>query len=215
MHLDKSAARRRTHICRLTAKTFSDGQPNTLLPMRSRFIALFNALLASQAIIIFLTSLVDWYKAFPAKRFNSAHTKSHGLQETVAFWTYGKNDYCHRGTKAYRSRANISLDGAYAFSLDKLTAAWLKPGIKLNEQQIAQLLAKDEQQAHTIAPLHFCFRSRSNQEVQTYLERKGVYRWGDRSSACAAGRRRLSQRHAPSEWGREPHYLPSVLVKAC
>ena len=76
--------------------------------------------------------------------------------------------------KHNRNRVNISLDEAYAFSLDKLTAAWLKPGIKLNEQQIAQLLAKDEQQSAYNRALHFLsFRSRSNQEVQTYLERKG------------------------------------------
>ena len=76
--------------------------------------------------------------------------------------------------KHNRSRVNISLDGAYAFSLDKLTAAWLKPGLKLNEQQIAQLLAKDEQQSAYNRASHFLsFRSRSNQEVQTYLERKG------------------------------------------
>jgi regulatory protein len=65
--------------------------------------------------------------------------------------------------KHNRSRVNISLDGVYAFSLDQLTAAWLKPGLKLNEQQSAYSRA-----------LHFLsFRSRSNQEVQTYLERKG------------------------------------------
>lgn len=57
--------------------------------------------------------------------------------------------------KHNRSRVNISLDGAYAFSLDQLTAAWLKPGLKLNEQQIAQLLAKDEQQSAYNRALHF------------------------------------------------------------
>jgi len=30
--------------------------------------------------------------------------------------------------KRNRQRLNISLDGEYAFSLDRLTAAWLKPG---------------------------------------------------------------------------------------
>ena len=76
--------------------------------------------------------------------------------------------------KYNRSRVNISLDGAYAFALDQLTAAWLKPGLKLNEQQIAQLLAKDEQQSAYSRSLHFLsFRARSHQEVRTYLERKG------------------------------------------
>jgi len=76
--------------------------------------------------------------------------------------------------KHNRSRVNISLDGAYAFALDQLTAAWLKPGVRLNEQQIAQLLAKDEQQSAYSRALHFLsFRARSHQEVRTYLERKG------------------------------------------
>ena len=76
--------------------------------------------------------------------------------------------------KHNRSRVNISLDGAYAFALDQLTAAWLKPGVRLNEQQIAQLLARDEQQSAYSRALHFLsFRARSHQEVRTYLERKG------------------------------------------
>lgn len=76
--------------------------------------------------------------------------------------------------KRNRSRVNIDLDGAYAFSLDRLTAAWLKPGRKLSEQQIAQLLAKDEQESAYNRALHFLsFRSRSQKEVTTYLQQKG------------------------------------------
>ncbi|HAE85030.1 MAG TPA: RecX family transcriptional regulator [Anaerolineaceae bacterium] len=76
--------------------------------------------------------------------------------------------------KHNRSRVNIILDGVYAFSLDQLTAAWLKSGLKLNEQQIAQLLAKDEQQSAYSRALHFLsYRSRSYKEVRTYLEHKG------------------------------------------
>ncbi|HOA21697.1 MAG TPA: RecX family transcriptional regulator [Anaerolineaceae bacterium] len=76
--------------------------------------------------------------------------------------------------KRNRQRLNISLDGEYAFSLDRLTAAWLKPGRKLTADEIKQLQEQDElESAHTRA-LHFLsFRSRSIQEVRDYLMRKG------------------------------------------
>jgi len=76
--------------------------------------------------------------------------------------------------KRNRQRLNISLDGEYAFSLDRLTAAWLKPGRKLTADEIKQLQEQDElESAHTRA-LHFLsFRSRSIQEVRDYLTRKG------------------------------------------
>lgn len=76
--------------------------------------------------------------------------------------------------KHNRNRANIYLDGVYAFSLDRLTAAWLKPGRKLTESEIAQLLSKDEQASAYNRALHFLsFRSRSTKEVRTYLHQKG------------------------------------------
>jgi len=76
--------------------------------------------------------------------------------------------------KRNRQRLNISLDGEYAFSLDRLTAAWLKPGRKLTADEIKQLQEQDElESAHTRA-LHFLsFRSRSIQETRDYLTRKG------------------------------------------
>ena len=38
--------------------------------------------------------------------------------------------------KRNRQRVNVSLDGEFAFSLDRLTAAWLKPGRKLTAEEI-------------------------------------------------------------------------------
>ena len=76
--------------------------------------------------------------------------------------------------KRSRQRVNISLDGEFAFSLDRLTAAWLKPGRKLSAEEIIRLREQDEvESAHTRA-LHFLsFRSRSTKEMQDYLTRKG------------------------------------------
>ncbi|HPY33675.1 MAG TPA: RecX family transcriptional regulator [Anaerolineaceae bacterium] len=76
--------------------------------------------------------------------------------------------------KRSRQRVNISLDGEFAFSLDRLTAAWLKPGRKLSAEEISRLREQDEvESAHTRA-LHFLsFRSRSTKEMQDYLTRKG------------------------------------------
>lgn len=43
-----------------------------------------------------------------------------------------------------RNRVNIHLDGEYAFSLDRVAAAWLSVGQKLTENDIDRLLSKDE-----------------------------------------------------------------------
>ena len=51
-------------------------------------------------------------------------------------------------------RLNISLDGEFAFSLDRLTAAWLKVGRKLSQQEIATLQEKDEQEVAFTRALH-------------------------------------------------------------
>jgi len=75
--------------------------------------------------------------------------------------------------KRNRRRVNISLDGEFAFSLDRLTATWLKPGRQLTTEEIARLREQDEvESAHTRA-LHFLsFRSHSAQEMRDYLTRK-------------------------------------------
>ncbi len=76
--------------------------------------------------------------------------------------------------KRNRQRVNVSLDGEFAFSLDRLTAAWLKPGRKLTAEEINRLQEQDDaESAHTRA-LHFLsFRSRSAEEMRDYLTRKG------------------------------------------
>ena len=71
-------------------------------------------------------------------------------------------------------RLNISLDGEFAFSLDRLTAAWLKVGRNLSQQEIATLQEKDEQEVAFNRALHFLsYRARSEAEMQTYLNKKG------------------------------------------
>jgi len=76
--------------------------------------------------------------------------------------------------KRNRQRVNISLDCEFAFSLDRLTAAWLLPGRQLSAEEITRLQEQDEaESAHTRA-LHFLsFRSRSAEEMRDYLKRKG------------------------------------------
>ena len=76
--------------------------------------------------------------------------------------------------KHNRQRVNISLDGEFAFSLDRLTAAWLKPGRKLTMEEITRLQEQDDAESAYTRALHFLsFRSRSIQEMRDYLTRKG------------------------------------------
>lgn len=76
--------------------------------------------------------------------------------------------------KRNKQRLNISLDGEYAFSLDRLTAAWLKEGQALSEAQVRTLQEKDEKEIAWARALHFLsFRSRSRQEMAQYLQKKG------------------------------------------
>ncbi|MFZ3151068.1 MAG: RecX family transcriptional regulator [Anaerolineaceae bacterium] len=76
--------------------------------------------------------------------------------------------------KRNHNRLNISLDGEYAFSLDRLTAAWLNPGKKLSEAEIERLLAQDELESVYARVLHFLgFRARSAQELEKFLQQKG------------------------------------------
>ena len=46
--------------------------------------------------------------------------------------------------KRNRRRVNISLNGSYAFSLDRLTAAWLRVGREMSDEEIEKLLLRDE-----------------------------------------------------------------------
>lgn len=76
--------------------------------------------------------------------------------------------------KRNTQRLNISLDGEYAFSLDRLTAAWLKVGRKLSPEEIASLQEKDEQEvAFNRALRYLSYRARSEAEMRKYLSDKG------------------------------------------
>ncbi len=76
--------------------------------------------------------------------------------------------------KRNRNRVNIFLDGQYAFSLDRMAAAWLTVGRQLSVEDISRLEEKDEFQVALNRALHFLsYRARSNQEMQTYLQKKG------------------------------------------
>jgi regulatory protein len=76
--------------------------------------------------------------------------------------------------KRNRRRVNISLDGSYAFSLDRLTAAWLQVGRELSEAEIEKLLMSDEVEVGFNQALNFLsYRSRSKAEMTRYLEGKG------------------------------------------
>jgi len=76
--------------------------------------------------------------------------------------------------KRNAQRLNISLDGEYAFSLDRMTAAWLKVGRKLSAQEIENLREKDEREVAYNRALHYLsFRARSEDELLGYLSDKG------------------------------------------
>lgn len=76
--------------------------------------------------------------------------------------------------KRNRRRVNISLNGSYAFSLDRLTAAWLSLGRELSDADIEQLQLRDEVEVGFTHALNLLsHRSRSVAEMTRYLEGKG------------------------------------------
>ncbi len=76
--------------------------------------------------------------------------------------------------KRNRRRVNISLDGSYAFSLDRLTAAWLQVGRELSDAEIEKLQTRDEVEIGVSQALNLLsHRSRSVAEMTRYLEGKG------------------------------------------
>ncbi len=73
------------------------------------------------------------------------------------------------------NRVNVYLDGAFAFGLARIVAAWLKVGQELDEEKIAALQADDEREAVYQKALHFLsFRPRSSDEVRRNLSKRGV-----------------------------------------
>lgn len=76
--------------------------------------------------------------------------------------------------KRNRRRVNISLNGSYAFSLDRMTAAWLQVGRELSDAEIEQLQMRDEVEVAFNQALNLLsHRSRSVAEMTRYLEGKG------------------------------------------
>lgn len=74
-----------------------------------------------------------------------------------------------------RDRANIYLDGEYAFSLQKIVAAQLTLGQNVSAQEIAKLQAQDvAERAYERTLRYLTYRPRSVQEVERYLEGKKV-----------------------------------------
>lgn len=76
--------------------------------------------------------------------------------------------------KHNQNRVSISLDGSYAFSLDRYTAAWLVVGAELSDAEIERLLAKDEVESAYVRVMRFlATRARSQRELEQYLHGKG------------------------------------------
>mgnify|MGYP001087098738 CR=1 FL=1 len=71
-------------------------------------------------------------------------------------------------------RVSVFLDGEFAFGLSKFVAAWLEPGRKLGEAEIAELLEKDTYEVAFQKALQFIqHRPRSVEETQRRLMKKG------------------------------------------
>jgi len=76
--------------------------------------------------------------------------------------------------KRNRRRVNICLNGSYAFSLDRLTAAWLQVGRELSDEEIEKLQSRDEVEVGFNQALNLLsYRNRSSVEMTRYLEGKG------------------------------------------
>lgn len=75
--------------------------------------------------------------------------------------------------KRNKERVNVFIDGAYAFSLAEITAAWLKPGQELTPEDIARLDSEDAvEKAKQSAYGYLTYRPRSTAEVRQNLLKK-------------------------------------------
>lgn len=73
------------------------------------------------------------------------------------------------------NRVNVHLDGAYAFPLAKIVAAWLKVGQTLSAEKIEELKGKDGVEAALQRALNFIsYRPRSVAEVERRLQKHEV-----------------------------------------
>lgn len=70
---------------------------------------------------------------------------------------------------------NIFLEGEFAFSLSRITAAWLKTGDLLGEDKILKLQSEDtRERAYQQALLYLGYRSRSEKEIRQNLQKHEV-----------------------------------------
>ena len=70
---------------------------------------------------------------------------------------------------------NIFLDGEFAFSLSRITAAWLKTGDLLGEDKILKLQSEEtRERAYQQALLYLGYRSRSEKEIRQNLQKHEV-----------------------------------------
>lgn len=68
-------------------------------------------------------------------------------------------------------RVNIYLDGEYAFSLQRIIAAWLEVGNPIDDEKILKLKVEDDQEKAYQKVLNWLnFRQRTQNEVQRKLE---------------------------------------------
>jgi regulatory protein len=73
------------------------------------------------------------------------------------------------------NRVNIHLDGEYAFGLARITAAWLKVGLEIDQQKMEKLQADDaRERAYQQALLYLSYRARSEEEIRKNLRKHEV-----------------------------------------
>jgi len=73
------------------------------------------------------------------------------------------------------NRVNIHLDGAFAFGLARIVAAWLKVGQELSEEKIEQLQLEDARElAFQQAMLFLSYRARSESEIRQNLRKHEI-----------------------------------------
>lgn len=80
-----------------------------------------------------------------------------------------------RAQKRRRDRANIFVDGEYAFSLQKILAARLHVGDVLTPQEITDIRQKDAaEQSFDNALRYLGYRPRSSREVRQHMKKRGL-----------------------------------------
>jgi regulatory protein len=73
------------------------------------------------------------------------------------------------------NRVNIELDEEFAFSLDRLVAAWLRIGQQLSEERINQLRYEDSIEKALVRALRLLsYRARSEAEIRDRLRKAGM-----------------------------------------